>query len=178
MLEGIVRESIDKQSTKQLRRDGYLIANIYGKDFTNINAAFKANDFIRAMKHKETIAFDIKIAGNTHKVVVQDYQSEPVNGSLLHVDLMVALSGVRATYNVPVATSGTPKGLKNKGMLIYHRKRVPVKCTIENLPETFHFQIDDLDTGDNFLARDLQLPNGVDCYLHPSVPIVGMIKAK
>jgi large subunit ribosomal protein L25 len=178
MLEGIVRESIDKQSTKQLRRDGYLIANIYGKGFENINAAFKSNEFIRAMKNKETIAFDIKIAGDTHKVVVQDYQSEPINGGLVHVDLMVAMSGVRATYSVPVTVAGTPKGLKNKGMFVFHKQRVPVKCTIENLPETFHFVIDDLDTGDNFLARDLKLPTGVECFLHPSVPIVGMIKTK
>jgi len=178
MLEGIVRESIDKQSTKQLRRDGYLIANIYGKDFENINGAFKLNDFIRAMKNKENIAFDISVGGNTHKVVVQDYQSEPINGTLLHVDLMVAKAGRKATYKVPVTTNGIPKGLKNKGMLVFHRKRVPIKCTIENLPEAFHFEVSDLDTGDNFLARDLELPNGVECFLHPSVPIVGMIKTK
>jgi large subunit ribosomal protein L25 len=178
MLEGIVRESIDKQSTKQLRRDGYLIANIYGKGFQNVNAAFKSNEFIRTMKNKETIAFDIKIADNTHKVVIQDYQSEPVNNGLLHVDLMVATPGVRATYSIPVTVEGTPKGLKNKGMFVYHKKRVPVKCTIENLPESFHFVTDDLDTGDNFLARDLELPTGVECFLHPSVPIVGMIKTK
>ena len=130
MLEGIVRESIDKQSTKQLRRDGYLIANIYGKNFQNINAAFKSNEFIRAMKNKDSIAFEISVAGNTHKVVVQDYQSEPVNGNLLHVDLMVATPGARTTYWVPVTVEGTPKGLKNKGMFIFHKKRVPVKCTM------------------------------------------------
>jgi large subunit ribosomal protein L25 len=178
MLECIVRESIDKQSTKQLRRDGYLIANIYGKDFKNVNGAFKLNDFIRAMKNKKSIAFDIKIDEDIHKVVIQDYQSEPVNGKLLHVDLMVAKPGHRTTYKVPVITSGTPKGLKNKGMLIFHRKRVPVKCSIENLPENFHFDVTNLDTGDNFLARDLELPNKVECFLHPSVPIVGVIKAK
>ncbi len=178
MLEGIVRESIDKQSTKQLRRDGYLIANIYGKGFENVNAAFKSNDFTRAMKAKETIAFDVKVAGNTHKVVIQDYQSEPINGGLVHVDLMIAATGVRTTYWVPVTVEGTPKGLKNKGMFVFHKQRVPVKCTIENLPENFHFVIDDLDTGDNFLARDLTLSNNVECFLHPSVPIVGMIKTK
>jgi large subunit ribosomal protein L25 len=79
---------------------------------------------------------------------------------------------------VPVTVTGTPKGLKNKGMFVFHKQRVPVKCAIEDLPETFHFVIDDLDTGDNFLARDLKLPNGVQCFLHPSVPIVGMIKTK
>ncbi len=178
MLEGIVRESIDKQSTKQLRRDGYLIANIYGKGFENVNAAFKSNEFIRAMKSKETIAFEVKVAGNTHKVVIQDYQSEPINNGLIHVDLMVAIPGVRATYSVPVTVEGTPKGLKNKGMFVFHKQRVPVKCTIENLPETFHFVIDDLDAGDNFLIKDLELPNGVECFLHPSVPVVGVIKTK
>jgi large subunit ribosomal protein L25 len=79
---------------------------------------------------------------------------------------------------VPVTVAGTPKGLKNKGMFVFHKQRVPVKCTIENLPETFHFVIDDLDTGDNFLVRDLELPTGVECYLDPRVPIVGVIKAK
>jgi large subunit ribosomal protein L25 len=31
MLEGIVRDSITKPAVKALRKDGYLIANIYGK---------------------------------------------------------------------------------------------------------------------------------------------------
>ncbi|MDR3346512.1 MAG: 50S ribosomal protein L25, partial [Campylobacteraceae bacterium] len=38
MLEGILRESIDKKALRTLRRDGYLIANIYAKGFENIHA--------------------------------------------------------------------------------------------------------------------------------------------
>jgi large subunit ribosomal protein L25 len=178
MLQGILRDSIAKQSTKQLRRDGYLIANIYGKGMENVNAAFKLNDYIRFMKSKETVAFDVDVSGTTHKVVVQEYQKDPVSSELIHVDLMVAQPGVRATYMVPVTTEGTPKGLKNKGLLAFHRKRVAVKCTIENLPESFHFNVTDLDTGDNFLVRDIELPTGVECFLDPRVPIVGVIKAK
>jgi large subunit ribosomal protein L25 len=178
MLEGIVRESIDKQTTKQLRRDGYLIANIYGKGLENINAAFKTNDFIRAVKAKEDLAFDIKVGDNVHKVVIQEYQKDPVHSQLLHVDLIVAQPGVKMYYYVPVTVEGTPKGLKNKGMFIFHKTRVKVKSTIENLPKSFHFKIDDLDTGDNLLVRDIELPEGVDCFLHPSVPVVGVIEAK
>ena len=178
MLEGILRDSIVKQSTKQLRRDGYLIANIYGKGIENINAAFKVNDFVRYMKNKTTIAFDVNVAGTTYKVVVKEYQKHPITSALLHVDLMVAVPGVRANYTVPLTVEGTPKGLKNKGLFAYHRERVLVKCTIENLPESFHFVIDDLDTGDNFLVRDLKLPEGVDCYLDSRVPLVGVIKIK
>jgi len=178
MLQGILRDSIVKQSTKQLRRDGYLIANIYGKGCENINAAFKLNDYIRFLKAKETVAFDVEIAGTTYKVVVQEYQKHPVTSTLLHVDLMIAQPGVRTNYYVPVTTEGVAKGLKNKGLLSFHRNRVVVKCAIENLPEQFHFDVTDLDTGDNYLVRDLKLPEGVECLLDPRVPIVGVIKAK
>jgi len=178
MLEGILRDSIAKQTTKQLRRDGYLIANIYGKGLENINAAFKVNEFIRFMRNKTELAFDINLDGNTHKVVVQEYQSHPVTGALLHVDLMIVQDGVRSYYHVPVTTEGTPKGLKNKGLLAFHRKRVKVKAEYKDLPKSFHFNVADLDTGNNFLVRDIDLPAGVDCFLDPRVPVVGVIKAK
>ena len=178
MLEGIVRESIVKMATKQLRRDGYLIANIYGKNFPNINAAFKTNEFIKAMRAKTQITLDIKIANQELKVVVQEYQKDPVTSDLLHVDLMVAQPGIRTTYKVPVTVEGTPKGLKNKGLFVYHKKRVPVKCTVENLPQEFHLEITDLDVGDNILVRDIIMPQNVECFLDPRVPIVGVIKAK
>ena len=178
MLEGILRDSIVKQSTKQLRRDGYLVANIYGKGVENINAAFKVNDFIRFMKKKTTVAFEVSVDGTTYKVVVKEYQKHPVTSDLLHVDLQVAVPGVISNYLVPVTTEGTAKGLKNKGLLAFHRKRVAVRCTIENLPESFHFNVSDLDTGDNYLVRDLPLADGVNCYLDPRVPIVGIIKIK
>ncbi|WP_072681105.1 50S ribosomal protein L25/general stress protein Ctc [Arcobacter sp. LA11] len=178
MLEGIVRDSMTKQATKTLRRDGYLVANIYGKGLENVSAAFKKNDFIKYLRNKETIAFDVNVSGTVLKVVVQEYQKCPITSDLLHVDLMVAQPGVRTSYKVPVAVEGTPKGLKNKGLFIYHKKRVPVKCTIENLPQAFNLQVADLDTGHSILVRDLVMPEGVECFLDPRVPVVGVIKAK
>ncbi len=104
MLEGIVRNSMTKQETKSLRRDGYLIANIYGKGLENVSAAFKRNEFIKFMRNKETLAFDVKVADKTFKVVVQEYQKCPLTSDLLHVDLMVAQPGVRTSYKIPVYT--------------------------------------------------------------------------
>ncbi|MGA1932676.1 50S ribosomal protein L25/general stress protein Ctc [Arcobacter sp. YIC-464] len=178
MLEGIVRDSMTKQATKTLRREGFLIANIYGKGLENISAAFKTNDFIRFMKNKDSLAFDVKVGDKELKVVVQEYQRCPITSDLLHVDLMVAQPGVRAAYKVPVVATGIAKGLKNKGLLMIHTKRVPVKCTIEDLPQNFTLEVTDLDVGNNILIRDLEFPENVTCYLDPRVPVVGVIKAK
>ncbi len=178
MLEGIVRDSMTKQATKTLRRDGYLIANIYGKGLENVSTAFKKNEFIKFLRNKETIAFDVTVSGTVYKVVVQEYQKCPLTSDLLHVDLMVAQAGVIASYRVPVVAEGLAKGIKNKGLLMIHTKRVPVKCTIENLPENITIDVTDLDVGNNVLIRDLSLSDSVKCFLDPRVPVVGIIKAK
>ena len=91
---------------------------------------------------------------------------------------MVAQAGVKTSYKIPVRATGIAKGLKNKGLLMLHTRRIPVKCTIENLPNEIVLDVTNLDTGDNILIRDLTLPANVECFLDPRVPVVGVIKAK
>ncbi len=178
MLEGIVRESIGKKATKALRRDGYLIANIYGKGLENINAAFKSNEFIKAVRAKEGLIFDVKVGDKVLPVVIQEYQKDPVTSKLLHVDLRVAKKGVLSKYLVPVKTVGEPKGLKNKGVLIISKKRLLVKAVAENLPNSFTLDVSDLDVGDSILVRDLEANDKVEIMDADRVSVVGVIKAK
>jgi large subunit ribosomal protein L25 len=178
MLEAIIRESIGKKATKALRRDGYLIGNIYGNGFGNLNVAFKMGDYLRAVKSKSGIAFDVKIGEQTVKVVVQDYQVHPITDVLLHVDLIAAQEGVVTTYHVPVVPVGTPIGLKNKGVLIVAKKRLPVKSAIENLPNSIEINVNDLDVGDAILIRDLAESKTLDIRLSDRVAVLSVIKAK
>ncbi len=178
MLEGIVRDSIGKKATKAFRRDGYLIANIYAKGLENINAAFKTNEFIKAMRAKDALIFDVKVGDKTLPVVIQEYQRDPVTNQLLHVDLRVAGEGVLSKYLVPVATTGTPKGLKNKGILVISKKRLLVKCKAEDLPNSFTLDVSDLDVGGSILVRDLEAIENVQIMDADRVSIVGVIKAK
>ena len=178
MLEGIVRESIGKKGTKALRRDGYLIANIYGKGLENINAAFKMNEYIRTVRNKETIAFPVKVGGNEMSVVVQSYESQAVTGNLLHVDLMVAQPGVVTTFNVPVVAKGEAIGLKNKGLVHMAKTRLTVKCTPENLPNSIEIDVTAMDVGDSKLVRDLEEIPNVTVVDAPRVALISIIKAK
>jgi large subunit ribosomal protein L25 len=178
MLEGIIRESIDKKAVKALRKDGFLIANIYGKGVENINAAFKSNEFIKAVRNKSSLAFPVKVGGKEYKVIVQDYQKHPVTSLLLHVDLRIVLDGVVSKYLVPVKTEGTPIGLKNKGILINSKKRILVKCAGENLPDCFTLDVTNLDVGDAILVRDMDVPANVKIMEEDRVAVTGVIKAK
>ncbi len=178
MLEGIIRESIGKRGTKALRRDGYLIANIYGKGLENINAAFKMNEFIRNVRNKDTLAFPITVDGKEMNVVVQSYESHPVSGSLLHVDLMVAQPGVATHYHVPVLTEGIPLGIKNKGMLYIAKNRIRVKGAAENIPNNITLDVTPMDLGESILIRDLPAIDNVKFTDADRVSVLSIIKAK
>ncbi|EHC3445437.1 50S ribosomal protein L25/general stress protein Ctc [Campylobacter coli] len=178
MLEGIVRESIGRKAAKALKRDGYLIANIYGKGLENINAAFKVNEFIKEVRKKTTLIFDVKVGSQTLSVVVVDYQKDPVIAELKHVDLKVAQKGVISKYMVPVKITGTAIGLKNKGVLIQSKRRLKVKCAAENLPNFFELDVSKLDVGDALLVRDIVVPAGVTMIDADRVAVVGVEKAR
>ncbi len=178
MLEGIIRDSIGKKATKALRRDGYLIANIYGKGIENINAAFKKNEFIKTVKNKTHLLFDVKVGDKELKVAVQEYQKDPVTSDLLHVDLKVAIPKVVSKFMIPVKTVGVAKGIKERGVLIFSKKRLKVKCTPENIPDSFTLDVTNLGIGDSILVRDIDVPKNVQILEADRISVVGVIKAK
>ena len=178
MLEGITRESIGSASSKKLRRDGYLTANIYAHGVENVQAAFKRGDFLKAVRAKGGLTLSFTVAGTEFKTVIQEYQLHPVNGDVMHVDLRVAVPGQVTNFLVPVETTGLAKGIKNKGVLMLQKKRLKVRGAIENIPNIFTLDVSDLDRDDSILIRDMEVP--AECRLmdRPDVAVVGVIKAK
>jgi len=178
MLEGIVRESIGKANAKQLKRDGYLIANIYANGVENIHAAFKRGDFVKAVRVKEGFALPIKVGDKELNVAIQEYQLHPVNADVTHVDLRVAVPGQVSNYLVPVVTHGVAKGLKNRGVLIMSKRRIKVRGAVENIPKNFDLDVSDLDRDESILVKDIEVPANCRIMERDNVAICGVIKSK
>ncbi len=178
MLKGIIRESIGKSNAKKLRRDGYLIANIYAKNIENIYAAFKQGEFLRTVRNKKSLDFPVKVGDKEYNVVIQEYQLDPVTGAVVHVDLRIALPNSVSDYLVPVKTYGVPKGLKNKGVLIITKRRLKVRGKIEDIPASFNLDVSDLDRDESILVRDIEPPKNCKLMDRPHVSVCGVIKAR
>jgi large subunit ribosomal protein L25 len=178
MLKGIVRESIGKRTAKQLRRDGYLTANLYANGVENIQAAFKRGEFVRAVRNKESLAFAVKVGDTELNVVIQEYQLHPVNGDVKHVDLRVTVPGQVTNFLVPVITHGTPVGLKNKGVLVMSKKRLKIRGTIEDMPAKFDLDVEPLERDESILVKNIEAPANCRIMDRPNVAVCGVIKAK
>jgi len=178
LLEGIIRDSIGKSNAKKLRRDGYLIANIYANGVENVHCAFKHGEFVRTVRNKDSLAFPVKVDGKEYNVVVQEYQLHPITGMILHVDLRVAIPNSVSDYLVPVETVGIPKGIKNKGVLVITKRRIKVRGSIEDIPAKFTLDVSHLDRNESILIRDIEAPANCKLMDRPHVSICGVIKAR
>ena len=61
MLSALSRSSFGKKSAKGFRGEGYLLANLYGKGIDNRHLVFEYNSFFKAVKHKSSLVFSVKI---------------------------------------------------------------------------------------------------------------------
>lgn len=177
ILEGKLRENVTKSNAKMLRKNGYILANIYGKGADNVHCAFLENDFLRAIKAKKTLIFSVKIGEKNYDVAVKEYQKDVVTGKILHVDLLLAQS-TKSRYKIPVRAVGTPVGLKNKGVLLISKKYLNVLGEGKNLPNFFEIDTTSLDVGHSVLVRDIRQDTSFQILDKPSVAVLGVIKAK
>ena len=94
--------------------------------------------------------------------LVKDYQVDPVNRQLLHVDLLEI--DVKKKINVTVALNivGKSIGVAEGGVLNFIERAIEVKCLPTQIPAHIDVDVTALKIGDSIHIDDLKLPEGVE----------------
>ena len=122
--EAVARKNYGKGAARQIRRTGKIPAVVYGQGKSQLLELDPgAIRKILTAQAGSTGLISLKVTDgkeeNQTTTVIQDYQVDPIVGSLLHVDLFeVDMSkSVRVKVHVQI-TGGTPVGVKiDKGVL-------------------------------------------------------------
>ncbi len=164
-LAASTRSRSGKGPARAARRDGLVPAVIYGnkQDPLTISVERKALEqqihvpgfFIRLV--------DVKLDGETHRVLPRDVQFHPVSDVPLHVDFLRFSADRKITVAVPVHFQNEEEspGLKRGGVLNIVRHEVEVLCTADNIPQIFEIDLTGFDIGDAVHASMVALPEGV-----------------
>jgi len=79
----------------------------------------------------------LKLAGQEIKVMVREYQQDPVTDKIKHIDFYALTDKRMITTTVPLNFIGTSKAVKEQGgKLTIKQDKVKVKCLPANLPAT------------------------------------------
>jgi large subunit ribosomal protein L25 len=149
VLEASSRDSFGKNEARRTRRAGRVPAVLYGaagdgagKEATPIAVDPKA---LLKILHSESGAntlISLKLAGESDtRVLVKEYQLDPVTHQLLHADFYRIAMDRAILVTIPVVVKGEPKGVKQQGgILEFIRREIAIECLPGDIPE--HVEID------------------------------------
>jgi large subunit ribosomal protein L25 len=160
VIDATPREERGKNAARRIRRSGQIPAVLYGGTGDPLAVAVNAKQvagILRSESGHNTI-FTVKLPGGEHKVMLKDWQVDPVKGALLHVDMLRVALDVHMHVKVPVHTFGEPQGVKLQGGIFEMVTReVEIECLPTEIPDEFKVDVTELMIGKQLRAADLPL---------------------
>lgn len=157
-INGEVRESVGKASTKKLREEGKVPCNMYGGD-ENIHFSCVAKELRHLVYTPNMYIVKINIGDKVYNAIMQDLQFHPVTDEILHIDFLQVFEDKEVTFQVPVKTTGFAKGVKDGGQLHVPRRYLGIKGLYTNFPDEITIEVDDIELGQSVKVGDLSYEN-------------------
>lgn len=127
------------RKVKNLRKQGLLPGNVYGKKVKSEAIQIKSDEFIKVYKEVgETGLFGLIVNNQEKPVLVHNIQTDPVTDGFIHVDFLQVDLKEKVTAQVPVEVIGeSPAEKQGLGTAVTERDEVEVEALPADLPEKF-----------------------------------------
>ena len=90
------------------------------------------------------------------KVLVKEYQLDPIDHKLLHADFYAVAMDKALTVTVPIVLKGEPKGVKQQGGIVdFVNREIEIECLPGDIPEHIDVDITELMLHQGIRVRDL-----------------------
>ena len=157
-VEGKPRQGGGKNDARRLRKTGLIPAVVYGagKDSSAITVDPKQMNRILHSETGHNTIFDLSLDGQSAKVMIVDWQYEPIKGALLHVDLKRIAMDKVLRVKVPILMKGEAPGVKQQGGILEQILReVEIECLPADIPSHIDADVSQLNFGQVIRVSDL-----------------------
>lgn len=162
-LDVVKREGRGKNEANRLRAGGKIPAVVYGarKDGQAPQGVAVAVDpkalmkILRSDSGANTL-ISLSVDGAESRVMVKEYQIDPVTHVLLHADFYQLAMDKMITVTVPILLRGEARGVKLQGgMLDFVTREVEVECLPTDIPEHIDIDVTELMLNQAVRLRDV-----------------------
>jgi large subunit ribosomal protein L25 len=176
-LTAIPRDVIGKSAHK-LAGDNLIPAVLYGPGRETKSISVNRHDFELLIAHHAggSTIVEIELEGEKKPVnaLIRDLQTNPVKGTILHVDFMVVQMDQLLTANVTLHFINDPAGVKAGGVLTTSFHEISVEAKPADLPEAIEVDIAALEIGDVLHVSDIVAPKGVTVLDDPEEVLISV----
>ncbi len=181
-VEAEPREDFGKNVARRTRRTGRIPGVVYGGGGPVIPVTVDPEG-IRQILHSESgqnAIFTLQVRGKAPtRAMIRDWQSEPIRGGLLHVDLVRIALDTKLKLKVAIHLTGEPQGVKVEGgILEFVLREVEVECLPEDIPEAVTLDVTPLNVGQGLRVSDLPLGPKVKVLTDPTRVVAHVVLVK
>lgn len=161
-----VREKAGKGVARTLRRNNMVPAVLYSHG-KSMPIAMGNKDVTGVINTEggEHALISLKLDGSedkgTRMALIKDYQVDPINGALIHVDLMEVAMNEKVKIPVTIQIVGSSIGVKEGGIFQYGLRQLEVECLPNQIPNSIEVDTTALKINESLHVRDLKIPDGV-----------------
>ena len=164
ILKAQTRDKSGKGPARRLRAQGLVPAVCYGPyDKNPLMVAVDPEALTKAIStpHKFNTVIKLEVDGQARTVLFKDYDKDPVDGHILHVDFLDVRMDQDVVVNVPVVLVGKPVGVTEGGILQQVSRTLPVICKPAQIPEKIEVDVSNLKIAESIHISDIKPPEGV-----------------
>ncbi len=159
-VEAAERNQFGKNAARRIRMRGMIPGVLYG---SQVNEPIPVEvdpkrimEILESESGRNTI-FKLSVKGDSRDVIITDFQLDPVQSHLIHLDFQAIDLSQKKQFNVPVEAIGTAVGVKAGGILELLMRTVSLECLPADLPDHVRIDVTDLDVGDTIQVSQLGL---------------------
>jgi large subunit ribosomal protein L25 len=183
-LQAEKRDGRGKNEARRLRAGGRIPAVVYGTEKNTATAIAVDPKVLMRILHSESgvnTLVNLEGAGlaTGGKVLVKEYQLDPIDHRLLHADFYAVAMDKMLTVTVPVVLKGEPRGVKQQGGIVdFVNREIEVECLPADIPEHIDIDISELMLHQGIRVRDLQQDGKWKPITEPETMIVHVVTVK
>jgi large subunit ribosomal protein L25 len=148
-----------KNEARRLRVGGRIPGVVYGAKKETIAVSLDPKQITRILQSESghNTIFDLQVAGEKAKVMIVDWQYDPMYGKLLHIDMKRIAMDEKIRVSVPIHLSGEAEGVKTQGGILDQVLReVEIECLPGDIPSHIDADVSHLVFGTVLRVADLQ----------------------
>jgi large subunit ribosomal protein L25 len=171
-----IREKSGKGVARSLRRNQMVPAVLYSHG-KSMPIAMGNKDVTRVLNSEggEHALISLKLDGSKDKAermaLIKDYQVDPINGALIHVDLMEVAMHEKVKIQVAVQIVGASIGVKEGGIFQYGLRQIEIECLPNQIPDSIEVDITALKVNESLHVRDIKIVEGVRILTDPDATV-------
>jgi large subunit ribosomal protein L25 len=158
-LQAEKRETRGKNEARRLRARGRIPAVVYGaeKDVA-VPIAVDPKTLLRILHSESGVntLIGLSLDGSDTRVLVKEYQLDPIQHRLLHADFYQVAMDKTITVTVPVILKGEPRGVKQQGGIVdFVHREIEIEVLPGDIPENITIDVSELMLNEGVRVRDV-----------------------